>query len=159
MNIKSVLNKLKIKHIDVFIYKLPQTPLKTINKDMATYSIKSEMGSERDIFLIKDAKDNLIHKSLVFKNVHLLKLVKASGHVVGGCITLEDYRGQGFYPFMLNTIGRRYIELGNPNLFVIVDKSNLNSIRGIEKAGFEKVNAVKTKRFGTYYFKTTILKY
>lgn len=155
--VKTLVKQLNIRHIDVLIYKLPKTELKKFDKDISPYYIKTEKGTERDTFSILNDKNQLVHKSLIFKKVHLLKLIGSEGHVIGGCVTHETYRGQSFYPLMLNKIGKQYFESGNFNLYIIVDKTNLSSIRGIEKAGFKRFKDVKTKRFGTFYFNTTII--
>jgi CelD/BcsL family acetyltransferase involved in cellulose biosynthesis len=55
------------------------------------------------------------------------------------CNTLREYRGQGAYPKTLMHIARLKKESGCKCLFVYSLPSNISSIRGIEKAGFELV--------------------
>ncbi|WP_417857666.1 GNAT family N-acetyltransferase [Xanthomarina gelatinilytica] len=123
---------------------------------MSRYSIKIKKEPKRDVYYVLNNENQIVHRSFVFKKVHLLKLIKTEGRVIGGCFTPENYRGQGLYPFILNTIGREYFETNDFNLYIIVDKTNLASIRGIEKSGFKRVNSITTKRFGIFYFNTNI---
>ncbi|PWI31521.1 hypothetical protein DI383_02300 [Flavobacteriaceae bacterium LYZ1037] len=153
---KAFFNKLKLKHIDVFVYKMPSQGLVDFVIDISSYTLKNETQNGRQVFCILDSFKKTIHKSFIFKKVYLLKLIQVQGDVIGGCSTSEKHRGKGFYPFMLNTIGKTYAKDGNFDLYIIVDKSNTSSIRGIEKAGFIKYKSVKTKRFGPIYFDTMV---
>lgn len=62
---------------------------------------------------------------------------------IGPCYTLEKYRGKGYYPLLLKFIMG---QSKNRTFYMIVDKKNIASIRGIEKAEFKKIGiGIRTK--------------
>lgn len=150
--LRDLFKKLRLRHIDVYIYKLPEYKLKEYTIDMSLYTVKIEKQKKHSCYCILERSKRVVHKSFIFENVHLLKLIGVHGHVIGGCVTSEKHRGQGLYPFMLNKIGRTYVEARNFDLYIIVDKTNLSSIRGIEKAGYILFKSVKARRLGVFYF-------
>lgn len=74
------------------------------------------------------------------------------------CLTLPEARGKGLYPAVINAILKYLKDNGLANVYMCVHKDNKSSIRGIEKAGFERVSALSfckllgfqiSKRFAT----------
>lgn len=61
------------------------------------------------------------------------------------CNTLREYRGRGAYPETLMHIARLKKASGCKCLFIYSLPSNISSIRGIEKAGFELVEIRRTR--------------
>lgn len=75
---------------------------------------------------------------------------------IGPCFTYPQYRGNGIYPSVLRSICN---SIGNDNttFYMIVDETNIASIKGIEKAGFKKCGIVKvTKITKRYLLKTNL---
>jgi RimJ/RimL family protein N-acetyltransferase len=62
------------------------------------------------------------------------------------CLTLPEFRGCGVYPAALKTIQRDLRQRGFQRCFICVDRDNLPSIRGIEKAGFRRVGDVRLRK-------------
>ena len=76
---------------------------------------------------------------------------------IGDCTTDPAYRGKSIYPFVINRIATEIIREGiYPEVFIIVNRNNASSIRGIEKAGFEFYSSIETRRFLLFYFNTKI---
>jgi RimJ/RimL family protein N-acetyltransferase len=62
------------------------------------------------------------------------------------CLTLPHYRGRGLYPRALIMIARFLASRGFSRVFVCVHQDNSASIRGIEKAGFERVASLRLRK-------------
>jgi RimJ/RimL family protein N-acetyltransferase len=58
---------------------------------------------------------------------------------VGTCITLPQYRGMGLYPSALAQLAGALGAEGCRRLYLYVERENLASIRGVQKAGFRPV--------------------
>jgi len=58
---------------------------------------------------------------------------------VGNCVTLDEYRGMGVYPRGLSELGSRLKQEGRRWLYLYVERENLSSIRGVQKAGFRAI--------------------
>lgn len=150
--ISKILRKTKIINIDVFLYEATEKTLK-FNTDIEYQVIhKSENGLES--YWVYD-EGNVVHKSFIFKNVHLLSLLNRSGITIGNCYTNPEYRGQSIYPKIISYI---YKEKKQQTL-MIVDSNNISSIKGIEKAGFKRIAHIKTKRWLIFYFNKEIRMY
>jgi len=62
------------------------------------------------------------------------------------CLTLPEFRGKGIYPAALQAILQYLRERGYRRCFICVKADNEPSIRGIEKAGFERLGAVRLRK-------------
>lgn len=58
---------------------------------------------------------------------------------VGDCLTLAAYRGKGIYPCGLAELAIRLRAENRKWLYLYVERENLSSIQGVEKAGFRRV--------------------
>jgi RimJ/RimL family protein N-acetyltransferase len=72
--------------------------------------------------------------------------------VIGQCFTKRPYRGNGIYPYALTYILK---DLKNRHItdraYTLVSRTNNASIRGIEKAGFQRLAHLKgTRLLGLY---------
>ena len=65
---------------------------------------------------------------------------------IGPCATQEAFRGQGIYPAVIRHIRAHG---GYAEYYMLVHEDNHSSIRGIEKAGFEKIGHIE-KRHGRW---------
>ena len=96
------------------------------------------------IYYCCNEKGELMHTSFtVSKCIKFPFLTKNDCHI-GPCETYTKFRGQGIYPKVLRYIISDY---NAEKYYMIVHESNASSIRGIEKAGFEKVGCVKKNIF------------
>lgn len=73
-------------------------------------------------------------------------MTKGSLHI-GPCITHPDYRGRGYYPFLLSQIIK---DNRGCELFMIVNEKNKSGIRGVVKAGFIPFAKGIKDRFGRF---------
>ena len=70
---------------------------------------------------------------------------------IGPCYTYLTFRGKGIYPKVLSKICA-IRACGEGSFYMIVDESNIPSIKGIEKAGFIQCGKVKKGRFLKRYY-------
>ena len=156
--IHTIKRLIKIKDIDVLIYKLSTVNFKNVNTNF-DYKLKISVNRSNIVYSLINNTE-LVHKSVLFKKVHLLNAISERGEVIGDCYTDIKYRGEGIYPKMLNKIAKEYTKTHSDcNLFIVVDKSNLSSIRGIEKSGFKLYKSLRTKRFLFFYYSKIIKNY
>jgi hypothetical protein len=151
------LKKLKLIKIDVFIYRMIQVDMLpfdlgfTIQKELIT-------KDKKKYFIINNCV--LVHTSCLYAKVYLLKLIKKEGPIIGDCYTHPDYRGKSIFPFVINDIAKEmFVENNKTEVFVVVNKDNLNSIKGIEKSGCKKIASIETKRWLWFYFNKNIVTY
>ena len=150
---RKALNLLKIKNIDILVYGMSAMPF---NKPQPiNYTIETEAvdANKNRYFIINDNK--LVHSSILFNKIHILKLLNKTGPAIGDCVTIPEYRGKSIYPFVIHHIACETLK-HKPEVFIIVNSNNINSIRGIEKAGFRLYAKIKTKRFLSFYYQTKV---
>ena len=96
------------------------------------------------IYYVKDG-DKIIHTSFVTgKSIKFDFMNEADLHI-GPCITDVNYRGLGIYPKVLNTIIKDYYSTQKA-LYIIIEDSNISSIKGACKAGFSKIGKINKYR-------------
>jgi len=154
--IKKYLRHLKIVSIDVFIYRMTEVNLLTL-ADLEFVIQKEILPKTKKRYFITE-NGVLVHNSFLYEKVHVLKLLQKKGPVIGSCFTNPDYRGKSIYPFVINYIAKELIEKNkNREVFIIVNSDNVNSMRGIEKAGFEYYASIKAKRWLFFYFDKDVI--
>ena len=99
------------------------------------------------LFYVLDG-DNIIHYSYVLRKNYKFPFMKKSDLEIGPCYTCKEYRGKGIYPRVLKKIVASGLE--GSRFFMIVEESNLSSIKGIKKAGFKECGHVKKQMFKIY---------
>lgn len=63
--------------------------------------------------------------------------------------TCEGFRGNRIYPALLSTASAYFKECAFANALIFTRESNVNSVRGIERAGFSRYQVIRfTNRFG-----------
>lgn len=151
---RKIVRRFRVVFIDVYIYKM--TKHTELNIESPNYKIeKSKINKEKIRYYMTDA-GKLVHESYLFSNVFLLKSIKKRGPAIGDCRTIKAYRGQSIYPYVINKIAQDILADNNKEVFIIVDKINLSSIKGIEKAGYYKTASIKAKRWLWFYLKKDI---
>ncbi|WP_178988983.1 hypothetical protein [Winogradskyella schleiferi] len=152
---KKLLRRFKVISIDVYIYQMLN--YKPFADALPNYKIeKSNLRKGRRCYFIKDS-GNIVHRSYLISKVFLLKSINKIGPAIGDCSTVNSHRGQSIYPFVINKIAQDVLDNDHKSVFVIVNKDNLSSIRGIEKAGFSKIASIVAKRWLWIYFKREII--
>lgn len=73
------------------------------------------------------------------------------------CATLPPFRGRGLYPALLAAIARALAAAGCSSAFIAARADNRPSIRGFEKAGFERLAHVRYLRLWRWRRLTTRL--
>jgi hypothetical protein len=155
---KKYFNKFfKIISIDVLVYHI-STP--TSFQELENFTIqKHKISVTKTIYYIKES-DEIIHRSYLFTKLHVLSLIGKKGPAIGECFTENLHRGKSIYPFVINKIANEVIIKHRlPEIFILVNSNNLNSIKGIEKAGFVLHSKIVAKRFLFLYFKKKIQKF
>ena len=103
------------------------------------------------IVYVKSADSLIMHTSCVMSKCKKFTFMRDNDFEIGPCVTKDEYRGQGIYPRVLNYITSSFGEDGAV-FYMIVEENNTSSIKGIEKAGFEKCGVVQKSRFLKKYY-------
>ena len=95
-------------------------------------------------------KGELAHTSYVVPKCWKFPFMKKHDFEIGPCLTYSDFRGRGLYPQMLKYIVSS-VGTEKSVFYMIVDENNAASIKGIEKAGFQRCGSVRiTKALKRY---------
>lgn len=148
---RKLLKYLKVIDIDVLIYSMTKETILQFPK--LDYTIQSEVVNEIKKKYFIQIEDKIIHQSTLFKSIFLLQLIQKKGPAIGECFTKEEFKGKSIYPFVVNFIAREEILKNNQTeVFIIVNRDNSSSIRGIEKAGFRIHTKIKANRFLFFHY-------
>lgn len=148
---KKVLKYLKVIPIDVFVYSMTDKTIFEFNAIGFTIQQEDINANKKKFFIVDNGKT--IHQSFLFRKLFLLSIINKEGPVIGECSTIPEYKGKSIYPFVINYIATEELKRNNQKeVFIIVNSDNLNSIRGIEKAGFKLHTKIKAKRFLLFHF-------
>jgi RimJ/RimL family protein N-acetyltransferase len=120
------------------------------------YQIDKSRKKNKWCYVIKEG-NILVHASYLYDTVFLLKLLKKKGPVIGDCYTNKHYRGQSIYPHVINKIALETLKKGVEEVFIVVNPENMGSIKGIEKAGFNKFASIKGTRWLWFYLKKQVI--
>ncbi|MBN2008150.1 GNAT family N-acetyltransferase [candidate division KSB1 bacterium] len=64
--------------------------------------------------------------------------------------THPEFRGRGIYPTLLNDVCEKLADQGIRTAYIATSIENVSSIRGIRKAGFERLGTVYFFKFGPF---------
>lgn len=87
----------------------------------------------------------LVHTSYVIPKCYKFPFMSKWDYEIGPCFTYPKFRGKGIYPQILKYICSS-IGTEKSVFYMIVDETNLPSIKGIEKAGFQRCGTIKVTR-------------
>ncbi len=150
-SIKRYLVYFKLKKIDIQIYVMTRDTIYQFKK--FEYQIQSEQISKNVKRYFIEVDSVMIHQSFLYQSLNILKLIGKRGPAIGNCITLHSHRGKSIYPYVINKIACKILQNNVcDEVFVLVNTSNINSIKGIEKAGFKLHSQIKATRFLLHYF-------
>ena len=117
-----------------------------------------------DDFFIAENNDGIQHISWIYYSWHPNRLLSLEIDEVEikYCLTMPESRGKNIYPAVIHQIIFYLQNHGVKRIFMCVRENNYSSIRGIEKAGFKKVDSFKLRRaFGIQIYpsiKTNLIK-
>jgi len=158
---KKIFKFFKLVHIDLFVYsrkkdslsKKKMVDIKCTKEELVLSNKKSNNKIIYELFI----NGNFVHRSVVFKNVHVVRLIhKLNTPVIGACYTTKSYRGKSIYPFVLEKIAKKLLQKECNEILILVSPLNNSSIKGIEKANFTKICRIKADRIGIIYFNKNI---
>lgn len=154
--IKKIIKLFKVSSIDLLVYSMKD--LTKFNADIQKYPLQFQTIDEnKSRFYIK-IDDKVIHESFTYRKLFIQKLIRTKGPTIGDCRTIDSYRGKSIYPYVINYIANLELNNGAKEVFINVSPSNISSIKGIEKAGFNIARTIKAKRFLMFYFSVEIEK-
>lgn len=87
----------------------------------------------------------LVHTSYVIPKCYKFPFMSRHDYEIGPCFTYPSFRGKGVYPQMLKYICSS-IGTEKSVFYMIVDEANVSSIKGIEKAGFQRCGKIKATK-------------
>lgn len=88
-------------------------------------------GRLKEYRIIKNKK--IVCYARVVNKIFFFPFMGSSGLHIGPCATAESERGKGLYPYLLQHIIQ---ENKGKDFYMIVNESNVSSIKGVVKAGF-----------------------
>ena len=93
--------------------------------------------------VVLDEENAVVHTTCVIGKCFKFPFLSRTSAEIGPCQTREDFRGRGIYPTVLNYVlcSGEYQEY-----YMLVAESNLASVRGIEKAGFQRIGSIAQHR-------------
>lgn len=144
---------IKVFQPNLFSWKLPKERLsiKTLLVRMMFYAIT--WGKARVVYATSESGD-IMHTSYVIPKCIKFPFLQKYDYEIGPCVTNPQYRGRGIYPNVINYICGHFAQEGTV-FYMIVNANNTPSIRGIEKAGFEKCGTVEKSGLLKAYQKST----
>lgn len=83
--------------------------------------------------ILNPNKEVVAYAKVIGKIYKFPFMIPKSIHI-GPCLTVEEERGKGLYPYLLNHILQTYKDT---QAFMIVKEENLPSIKGVTKVGFK----------------------
>lgn len=101
-------------------------------------------GRARVFYVRRNGK--LVHTSYVLPRCAKFPFLTEGDYEIGPCFTYPEFRGKGIYPAVLEHI-RATCGNENTTFYMCVDENNGASIKGIEKAGFERSGEVYVAGF------------
>ena len=87
----------------------------------------------------------LVHTSYLIPKCYKFPFLSKWDYEIGPCFIHPKWRGKGIYPQMLKYICSS-IGTEKSVFYMIVDETNLPSIKGIEKAGFQRWGTIKVTK-------------
>ena len=100
-------------------------------------------------YLVRNAEGKVVSYAEVICKFWKFRFIPEGGYEIGPCYTIVNERGKGLYPNLL-----RHIINGNKDkdMYMIVHKNNIASIKGVEKAGFVKFAVGEKNKFGVFCY-------
>lgn len=101
----------------------------------------------REYQLVEKETGCVVSKAEIMPKIPIFAFMQKGGIHIGPCWTNPEYRGRGFYPFLLSKI---IAEQENKNIYIFCSETNISSINGIQKLSFKKFGVGRKNRLGIY---------
>ena len=141
--------------VNIFVPKLFRLTLPGEDKSLKLKLLRilfqtATFGKAKIYYVEQDGK--IAHTTYLIPRCYKFPFMSKGDYEIGPCLTYPDFRGKGIYPEVLKHI---YANVGSEStlFYMIVDENNSPSIRGIEKAGFERCGTVKVTKLIKRYLK------
>lgn len=105
------------------------------------------------IYYMLSSSGRVMHTSYVLPRCFKFPFLTKDDYCIGPCFTYPEFRGKGIYPAVLNQICQSENYPSDTVFYMVVSDTNTPSVRGIEKAGFEKCGRIKKTRILKRYFR------
>lgn len=105
------------------------------------------------IYYLLSSSGCVMHTSYVLPKCFKFPFLAKGEYCIGPCFTYPTFRGQGIYPTVLNSICQLESYPSDTVFYMVVSDTNTPSVRGIEKAGFERCGRIKKTRLLKRYFR------
>lgn len=102
-------------------------------------------GGKYEIYYLCNDSD-VVHSSYLIPKCSKFPFMQKGDYEIGPCVTSENYRRHGSYHFVLNHITSQE-KYKRSSFYMIVNKTNEPSIKGIEKSGFIRCGSVRKTKF------------
>ena len=106
----------------------------------------STKGKYKIVYVVNNKK--IIHYSYVIPKFYKFSFLAENDLEIGPCYTQPDYRGIHIFPYIIAYIINKY--RNHNNFIMVVDGNNINSQKGIQKAGLRKYGIVNKNIFGIH---------
>lgn len=106
-------------------------------------------GRYKEYQLLDNRTKQVVAKAQLMPKIIIFGFMKTGGLHIGPCFTEPQYRGNGFYPFLLKKIMQDYQNKVS-DFYIFCDEKNISSKKGIEKAGFKCFGKGVKNRWGIY---------
>jgi len=94
------------------------------------------------LYYVVDETGRTAHVSYVVPKCFKFSFLDKRDYEIGPCFTAPEFRGQGIYPTVLNYVTEN-VGANDAVFYMVVDDKNVASIRGIEKARFERCGTIR----------------
>lgn len=118
---------------DIFVRKI--TPTKLTFSCFA-WHVLSWFGRGRfvEYQIVKKYSGEIVSYACVSPRIYTLPFIPKGGYHIGPCATVQNQRGNGYYPMLLQYILEEHPER---EYYMVIDEGNIASINGVKKIGFE----------------------
>ena len=123
---------------------------KTLKNTIARLYFRLMAGEKYVIYYVTSDDGVISHTSTVMPRCFKFRYLLSGECEIGPCYTHKDFRGRGIYPKVLHHILSDYKA---EKFYMTVHETNNSSIRGIEKAGFERCGCIKKSKVLKIYRK------
>jgi len=155
-------NQLQFINVDAFVYVHNRDSLERVaigNRPEVELSTMPYKGRKNVLEYNSYIEKKHTHRSLLFMKAAMLSIIGKRGPLISDSETVNNFRGQGIFPFTIFSIAKELVFQKNyPEVFILVVPTNIASIRGIEKAGFVRKYRIKATRFLWIYFRKQVTK-
>lgn len=145
---KKLYHQLKLRRIDTLVYTFNlRTDIIPVVQPKTALTTEITKGPAQMLFAAK-VNGMIVGKNYTYEKKLLSRqLGYAQMPLIGGCSTVDAYRGQGIYPYMLTQILQWYKDNTTlPHIAIFVAPDNISSIKGIEKSGFTFIEHITIYR-------------